>query len=146
MPRKKPKQKIIKGVLHSVTAVIYHPKTKKVLMFKRHGQKWERGWEVVKGAIHFGETLKQAALREVAEETGVKVKIAKLIPRIWWTSKPYKGGRLPIKARVFICKYLSGKVKLGEPEHIGYKWMEVSEAKEKIWLENGDKMFDYLKL
>jgi len=46
---------------------------------------------------------------------------------------------LKIKARVFICKYVSGKIKLGEPEHIDYKWTNVKEAKEKIWLTTKDR-------
>lgn len=142
--RKIKRKKIINGVLHSVGAIIYNDKNQ-VLMFRREGKEWERGWEIIKGGVYFGETLKEAALREIAEEAGVRVKIVKLIPKIFWAEKPYKRGRLKIRARVLICKYLSGKVKLGEPEHVGYKWMDIKEAKKKIWLECGDKIFDYLE-
>jgi len=138
------KKKIINGVLYSVGAVIYNNK-KEILMLKRKGKKWERGWEIVKGGVYFGETLKEAILRETSEEIGVKVKIVKVIPKIFWTERPWRKGKLKIKARVFICKYLSGRVKLGEPEHIGYKWMTINEAKKKIWLKDGEKIFDYLE-
>ena len=53
--------------------------------------------------------------------------------------KPWKNGKLKINARVFVCKYISGENKLGEPEHIGYRWMDVKEAKEKIWLNQKDR-------
>jgi len=34
---------------------------------------------------------------------------------------------------------------LGEPEHVGYKWMSIDEAKKKIWLKSGKEIFNYLK-
>lgn len=138
------KKKIIDGVLYSVGAVIFNDKNK-TLMFKRRGKEWERGWEIIKGALYFGETPKEAVLREIAEEAGVKVKVVKLVPRIFWDERPYRNRKLKIRARIFICKYLSGEVKLGEPEHIKYKWMNINEAKKKIWLKNGDKILDYLE-
>lgn len=138
------RKKIIDGVLYSVGAIILNDKNQ-VLMFKREGKKWERGWEVVKGGVYFSETSKEAVLREIKEEAGVKVKIIKLIPKIFWDARPYKRGKLKIRAKVFICKYLSGKIKLGEPEHIGYKWMKIDEAKKKIWLKGGKEIFEYLE-
>jgi len=134
------KKKIIDGVQHSVVAVIF--KDDKVLMFKREGEDWETGWEFVKGAIHFGETEKQAVLREVDEEAGVKVKLLEKIPKVYWGKKPYNDSFLKIRATVYACEYLSGKVKLGEPEHVSYKWMHYDEAKKKIWLIGGGDVIE----
>jgi len=129
------KKKIINGMQYSVVAVIF--KADKILMFKREGEKWETGWEFVKGAIHFGETDEQAVLREINEEAGVKVKLLKKIPKVFFGEKPHKNGLLKIHSIVYSCKYLSGSVKLGEPEHVSYKWMNYEEAKKKIWLKQG---------
>lgn len=133
------KKKIINGVLYSVLAVIFDEQNK-VLMFLRKGEEWEQGWEPIKGAINFGETEEQAVLREIEEETGLKnVKIIGRLPKVYWAERPWKNGKLKVKVRVFICRYISGKIKLGEPEHIDYKWMDVDEAKEKIWLMQKNK-------
>jgi len=144
MTRKIRRNKIVNGVLHSVGAIILNDKNQ-ILMFKRKGEEWERGWEIIKGGVYFGETLKEAVLREIKEEAGVEVKGIKLIPKIFWAERPYRGRKLKIRAKVFLCKYLSGKVKLGEPEHVGYKWMTINEAKKKIWIKDSDKIFDYLE-
>jgi len=138
------KEKIVNKSLRAVGAIILNDENK-VLMFKRKGEKWERSWEFIKGGVHFGETQKDVVLREIKEEAGIKVKIIKVIPKVFWDEKSYKGGKLKIRARVFICKYLGGKIKLGEPEHVGYKWMSIDEAKKKIWLKAGKEIFNYLK-
>ena len=129
------KKKIIEGVQYSVVAIIF--REDKILMFKREGEKWETGWEFVKGAIHFGETKEQAVLREVNEESSVKVEILGRVPKVYWGKKPYNDGFLKIHATVYACKYLSGDVKLGEPEHVSYRWMSYEEAKKKVWIEQG---------
>jgi len=100
------------------------------------------GWEFVKGAMHLGETEEEAILREINEETHVKIKILGKIPKIYWGKKPYGKGFLKIKATAYACKYLSGEVKSDEPEHISHKWMDYEEAKSKIWLEQGDDVIE----
>lgn len=127
-------KKIIDGILYSVIAIIFDEQNR-ILMFLRKGKEWEQGWEPIKGAIHVSETEEQAVLREVKEEAGLdNIKIVGKLPNFYWGERPWKDGKLKIKARVFVCKCIGGKIKLGEPEHIDYKWMDVEEAKEKIWL------------
>jgi len=135
-------KKIIDGILYSVIAIIFNQENK-ILMFLRKGEKWEQGWEPIKGAIHFGETEEEAALREIKEEAGLEnIKIIGKLPNFYWGERPWINGKLKIKARVFVCKYIGGKIKLGEPEHIDYKWMDIEEAKEKIWLKGGKNMIE----
>jgi len=134
------KRKIIGGVQHSVVGVIFYGD--KVLMFKREGEDWETGWEFVKGAVHHGESEEQAILREVEEEAGVEVKMLGKLPEIYWGEKPYKGGKLKISASVYFFSYVSGQVKLGEVEHVDYKWMDIKEATDKIWLKKGDEIIE----
>lgn len=135
-------KKIINGILYSVIAIIFNEQNK-ILMFLRQGEEWERGWEPIKGAIDFGETEEQAVLREIKEESGLdKIKIIGKLQKFYWGEKPWKNGKLKIKARVFVCKYVGGKIKLGEPEHVDYKWMDVKEAKEKIWLTQGKNIIE----
>jgi 8-oxo-dGTP diphosphatase len=127
------REKITDGILQAVFAIIFNEQGK-VLMFLRKGKEWERGWEPVKGAINVGETEEQAVIREIKEETGLKnIKIIGKLPKIYLGERPWKKGKLKVKASVFVCKYIGGKIILGEPEHIDYRWMDVEEAKEKVW-------------
>jgi len=133
-----PTKKIIDKVKYSVAAIIFNDKNE-ILMFDRKGKEWETGWEFIKGAIHNGETEEHAVLREIKEEAGpIKVKKIGKLKEYFWTEMPYKKGKLKIKGRIFVFKYIKGNIKLGEKEHIGYKWMNIKEAKKKIWIKKAD--------
>lgn len=61
----------------SVGAIIIHQG--KALMIQR-GQEPSRGlWSIPGGCVKLGETLQQALLREVSEETGLTVAVSKLV-------------------------------------------------------------------
>ena len=49
-----------------------------LLLYKNYRNRYE-GWVLPKGTVEKGEEYPQTALREVAEETGVKAKIVKYI-------------------------------------------------------------------
>lgn len=132
------RKKIINGVQYSIAAIIFHED--KVLMFERQGESWETGWEFIKGAMHHGETEKQAVLREIKEESGIKVRILGKLPKPYWDEKPYRGGKLKIHARIYTCQYVSGNIRLGEREHRNWKWMSLEEAINCVWIKNGGEM------
>ncbi len=56
--------------------VIYHGKI--LLLFKQYKNKYE-GWVLPKGTVEPDESHEETAVREVAEETGVKARIKKYI-------------------------------------------------------------------
>ena len=61
----------------SCGGVVIH-KGKVLLLYKNQNGKYV-GWVMPKGSLELGETLKQTALREVKEETGVTAKISKYV-------------------------------------------------------------------
>ncbi|MFC1754405.1 NUDIX hydrolase [Thermoproteota archaeon] len=129
-------KKIIDGTLYTVVAFIFNDENQ-ILMFDRKGEAWETGWEPIKGAIHTGETEEEALLREIEEEAGVNVKVLKKLTDHFFAQKPLKdGSKLEVNNACFVCAYIDGEIHLGEEEHIGYKWMTLEEAKEKIWIPN----------
>ncbi len=135
-------KKIVDGILYSVAAIIFNNKNE-VLMFDRKGEKWETGWEFIKGAIHVGETEEQTVLREIKEEAGLdNVEMIGKIPEDFWAEKPGKNGMIKIKGRIFVFKYIGGEIKLGEPEHVDYKWILWEEARDKVWIKDADKAIE----
>ena len=56
-------------MLNDNSSLITHHSSLKMLLIQRNGR-----WDLPKGKVEPGETLLQAALREVEEETGIKVK------------------------------------------------------------------------
>ena len=134
--------KIINKIQHSVVSVIFN-KEKKVLMFLREGEEWEHGWEPVKGAVNVNETDKEAVLRETKEEAGLdNIKLIGKINKIYWGEKPYKKGKIKIRVVAFVFEYLVGEIKLGEPEHIDWRWMSIEKAKEKVWFRIGKNILN----
>lgn len=72
-------------------------------------QKNNKEWELPGGHLNLGETYKQGAIREVREETGIKLGKLKTIIK----QKQF---------RMFVSPAKVIKVKLSD-EHINYKWV-----------------------
>ena len=89
-----------------------------------------RNWDFPKGICEAGETPMQAALREVAEETGIAYLCFDWGDRFIDTG-PYNQGKV---ARYFLSKTETEKVEmgispeLGRPEHNEYRWMDFDSA------------------
>jgi len=53
-----------------------------VLLVKRAGEPNKGYWSIPGGRVEFGETLREAALREIREETGLSVRLGRLIEAV----------------------------------------------------------------
>jgi len=85
--------------LHSVSAagIVFDATGERVLLIHRR----DNGrWEPPGGVLELGETIEDAVLREVEEETGARVEVERL-------AGVYKNMRLGIVALVFRCRLLS---------------------------------------
>ena len=107
-----------KGIEVVGSAVIENAQGK-ILLVK--SPKWRNKWTMPGGHIEPGETIEEAALREVKEETGINVRIIKFVHE--WTGD-HNGEKL--KSFTYVCSTDSDKVTLSD-EHGDYAWVNVKD-------------------
>lgn len=84
-------------------------------------------WGLPKGHVHRGETAEAAALREVAEETGLSGEIVRHLATIeYW----FRAGTARIHKYVdlFLIRYASGEVHPQEAEVDDARWFPLDDA------------------
>ncbi len=108
----------------------------RVLILKRN--KWRAGnrlnaepekWDFAGGTVEKRELPKDAVIREVFEETGLKVKVNKII----YESSNYDESKDKVfTTLVYECAVLSDlEVKINEEEHSAFEWVRIDEIKER---------------
>lgn len=123
----------------SVLVVIHTPDLQ-VLLIERADR--PGFWQSVTGSQHEGETLRQTALREVEEETGLDERVGvladwnlqnefEIYPEWRWRYAP---GVTRNTEHVFgLCVPQPMPVKLSPREHLAYVWMSHDRAAEKVF-------------
>ena len=85
-----------------------------------------RVWCLPKGLIEKGETVEEAALREVREETGLEGEIVEKIGEINYNF--FRGKRYSKTVHFFLLKCVGGSVRNHDFEADRVKWFRTSEA------------------
>lgn len=98
-----------------------------LLIATQHGQRWG----LPKGHVEQGESLEAAALREVAEETGVEADIVAPLGPInywfWWGEGEGRERHLK-KVHFFLMSYRSGAARKPASEVDDVRWFLLDEA------------------
>lgn len=84
-------------------------------------------WELPKGHIDAGESSKEAAIREIDEETDIKAEIIEKIGDSKYTST-FRGEKIFKIVTYFLMKYVGGDPKPQEGEIEEVKWVDLEEA------------------
>lgn len=125
-------------------------KNNKILLGKRHEDPnkadselhGEGGWTMPGGKVNFGETLEEAASREIQEETSLKVNPAELKFISLSNDKVADAHFITIG---FLCKNFKGKPKVMEPDEITeWKWLNLNTPPEKMFFPSLRLLKNYL--
>src|SRR5687767_15985077 len=84
----------------------------KVLLVERGKEPWKGKWSLPGGSLEFGETVREAARRELAEETGIEADLVRLVDVDDAIMRDEKGG--PIAHYAIVC--FTGHWRRGEAE------------------------------
>jgi ADP-ribose pyrophosphatase YjhB (NUDIX family) len=96
-------------------------------------------WALPKGTPDEGEPLEAAALREVAEETGLAVEIVKKVGVVeYWFA--HDGERIHKWVHHFLMRATGGSTAAHDEEHDRVEWRPVAEALEALTFENDREM------
>ncbi|WP_342773918.1 NUDIX hydrolase [Mesobacillus subterraneus] len=93
-------------------------------------------WEKVGGKIEFGEELDEALAREILEETGLNVKVEKILYATTFKTNPTR----QVVLLTYMCRSESASIRLSE-EHSEYCWAKLDELKRLLlkkssWISN----------
>ena len=95
----------------------------------------ELRWQLPKGIIDPGETIEQAALREVREESGVEAELVSPIETIeYWFIANHGGRRRRYHkfVHVFLMRYKGGDVGDHDNEVDESRWVDIETAREML--------------
>lgn len=132
-------KKYRKGVFCAIYAI---EKGKPIYLLLHRKLHW-KGWEFCKGGLKANEKLENCAIREVREESGLKViNLEKF--NIKGKFKYDEKTRRERKARgfsyiLFSCRVARGKVKISRKEHDNYKWCNYDRAVKMLAWQNQKK-------
>ncbi|AMO86680.1 RNA pyrophosphohydrolase [Solibacillus isronensis B3W22] len=87
-------------------------------------------WSIPSGGVEVGETLEEACIREVAEETGYEVKIVKELHTKKTIIKEYK-----VTTQYFLCEITGGDIQYKDPDEEieEISWMNRNEISKLIY-------------
>ena len=113
-------------------------KGEKILLLFR--SKWN-DWSFPKGHVEEGETIEDCLLREVNEETGLKVNIIKNLPDIIYE---YPEGDGTVRIKMFLTEPFEGELK---EEYKGDRllWLRYNDALEKLSYENNKELIESVR-
>ena len=118
-------------------------KDNKILMVKEAQKKCYGQWNIPAGHVDEFEKITDAAIREVYEETGCKVKLTGVLPIY---SADAEDGQTRVHVR-FTADILEENIKFDTEEILEVKWIDIEELKNmtKEELRAYDKNIQFIK-
>ncbi|MEE8218027.1 MAG: NUDIX hydrolase [Vicinamibacteria bacterium] len=101
----------------------------RVLLIRRGKQPLVGRWSIPGGTVEWGETLEQALVREMAEETGLEVEPQELLTVFDWIER--EGDRVVFHYVIadYLCRCLSGTARAGS-DALEVRWVGPEELEQ----------------
>jgi 8-oxo-dGTP diphosphatase len=90
-----------------LTVDVVIPAERGVVLIRRGSEPFEGQWALPGGFVEVGETVEEAAVREVAEETGLAVELARLVGVYSEPDRDPRGHNVSV---AFLARVLSGEL------------------------------------
>lgn len=114
-------------------------KNGKILMIKRAKKEGNLEWAFPGGKVEFGETKEEACIREIYEETGIKVQIIK---KLGERIHPNTNKDLTY----FLCKYVTGDSRiLNHEEIVSIEFKDKAQFKKDVRTDVFYPVMQYIK-
>jgi 8-oxo-dGTP pyrophosphatase MutT (NUDIX family) len=98
-------------------------------------------WQLPKGRIEPGESARQAAEREIREETGVSCTASERLGEVEYLFTARDGRTIHKRVTYFLCTYLSGSVRDYAREEVWTAaWLPIVAALERLTFDNERQM------
>jgi 8-oxo-dGTP pyrophosphatase MutT (NUDIX family) len=97
----------------------------------RYDRRGRLRWTLPKGHVEPGETAEQAAVREVAEETGIRGRVLAPLGSIDF-SFTAEDRRVHKTVHHFLLRAVSGELTAGEPEVATVAWVALDELANRL--------------
>lgn len=91
----------------------YVIKDEKVLLIRRGTAPFKNYWCLPGGIAELGESLEEACIREIREETGVEIEVLEEV------------GRVREGIPIFLCRNKSGALRSSPPETLAVGWFSL---------------------
>ncbi|MBP2476963.1 8-oxo-dGTP diphosphatase [Crossiella equi] len=95
-------------VVHAAGAVLWRERDGQVEVAVTHRPRYD-DWSMPKGKVDPGETIAETAVREIAEETGYRAVLGRLLPAAHYEVSTQDGGRAPKVVTYFTAEAVGGE-------------------------------------
>lgn len=101
-------------------------------------------WSFPKGGVDAGESLEEAALREVREETGIVCRINREIATTRYLYRTRKGNLRPKTVHYFLMEQTDGYIQVDGEEVDIAEWVSLDEAIERLNYKDDKEVLRHL--
>ena len=118
-------------------------KDKKVLLNLRKENELPEAhlkWEYPGGKVDFGETPQEAVVREVFEETGIRIKVERLLPYVQTNYWKYPWGNQQTLCFIFLCSFVKQEEVPNDHHVEEFDWIEINKVKDLDSLPGTDEI------